>query len=405
MKLNADDLFVNTYGTERIRMARGKKCTLWDDNGKQYLDFFGGIAVNALGYGNAALAKIIAKQYQELPHISNLYTTAPAVKLAHAILEHQPITNRIYSGLFFSNSGAEANEAALKFAAIYAQNGKNHTPSFAAFRNAFHGRTFLTLALTSQKKHRIMYEKMLPKVHILPYNDAGALHDGLTDDIDAVIVEVIQGEGGMRALNDKCALLLNRICNSKNIILIADEVQTGLGRTGTLYASEQVGLKPDIITIAKPLGGGLPLAATLVTDKIGKHITPAIHGSTFGGGPVQCALAYEVWNTIAKPPFLRSVQKAAAVLNEALLKLSSNHIIIRELRGFGLLRGIRLRQDIDIPMVIDQLRQAGLLVISSGENIIRLAPPLIITTAEISQAIKILDSILGKYERRRSADG
>lgn len=398
MRLNADDLLVNTYGAERIRMVRGKGCTLWDASGKSYLDFFGGIAVNALGYGNKAIAKVAAKQYQKLSHVSNLYTTEPAVRLADAILKHQPIPNRTYERLFFSNSGAEANEAALKFAAICIQKEGNRAPYFASFQNAFHGRTFLTLSLTSQKKYRTMYEGIFPPTLTLPYNDPSALHKKLTPDVGAVIVEVVQGEGGVRSLSSACALLLNRLCNSNNIILIADEVQTGMGRTGTVYASEGARLKPDIITIAKPLGGGLPLAATLVTKRIHTHITPAIHGTTFGGGPVQCAVACEVWARVTAPSFLHSVQHASGILDDALVHLASNCTVIKELRGVGLLRGIQLADDVDVSQVIAQLRTAGLLVIPSGDGVIRLAPPLTIKKADIRNAVDILHAVFRTYK-------
>ena len=389
--------FVNTYGSTRLEITKGKGCMLWDSDGKKYLDFFSGIAVNALGYGNKDIAKVIARQYCALPHISNLYTTAPSTKLAEEILSYQPITNRSYEGVFFSNSGAEANEAALKFSAIYAQNVQKRAPFFASFRNSFHGRTFLTLAITSQKKYKGMYEKILPNTRVLSFNNLTSLHQNLDDKVSAVIVEVIQGEGGMNMITDECALLLNRICRSKDIILIADEVQTGLGRTGFMYASEQVGLKPDIITIAKPLGGGLPLAATLVEKKINAHITPATHGSTFGGGPIQCAAAHKVWKHINRYSFLQQVRKISSHLGDSLLKLASNNSCIAELKGAGLLRGMRLKKNIDIPVVISQLKEVGLLTIPSGSNVIRLAPPLVVTKTEISYAINMLNKVLSEY--------
>lgn len=400
MKSPADELFVNTYGTKRIRMVRGKGCMLWDERGKSYLDFFGGIAVNALGYGGkvgGATAKLMAKQYRSLPHISNLYTTTPAIRLANMILAHQPIPNRVYKGVFFSNSGAEANEAALKFAALYIQHERHRAPQFTAFRNAFHGRTFLTLSLTTQKKYSGMYTKIFPKIFTLPYNDINALHDKLTANTGALIVETVQGEGGMHTMSYKFALLLNRICASNDIILIADEVQTGLGRTGMTYSSEVVGLQPDIITIAKPLGGGLPLAATIVTEKVNAHITPGIHGSTFGGGPVQCTVAAEVWRRVVTPAFLTHVQRMSKILDEELMKLASNRPVIKELRGLGLLRGIRLRNSVDLKEVIANLRTAGMLVVPSGESVIRLAPPLIVGKLHIAEAINILDQVLSRY--------
>jgi len=389
--------FVNTYGSNRMQITKGKKCFVWDKGGTRYLDFFSGIAVNALGYGNKEIARAIAQQYCRLPHISNLYTTSLSDQLAREILSHQAIANRSYQGLFFSNSGAEANEAALKFAALYIKNMHNRTPTFASFKNGFHGRSFLNLALTANKKYSAMYKGILPSVEAIPYNNLGALREKLTERVGAVIVEVVQGEGGMMTLNAESALLLNRVCKSNDIVLIADEVQTGLGRTGSVYASEQIGLKPDIITIAKPLAGGLPLGATIVTEKINTHITPALHGSTFGGGPIPCAAARLVWKRVTRHSFLQSVRTAASHLDELLQKLKSNHPCVRELRGMGLLRGITMKKDIDINDVLTRARQSGLLLARSGEDTIRLAPPLVISKSEVSLAINILDQLLAAY--------
>ncbi len=283
--------FPPQYGSELLVIRRGRGVWLEDTAGKRYLDFAGGIAVNALGYGRADLARTAMRQMRKLSHISNLFTTEPALALARAMLARGPFP---FSSVFFGNSGTEANEAALKYARLYSQRtkGPGHE-KILCFTGAFHGRTFGSLSCTPTPKYQDPYKPLLPGVVVAPFNDVKTLKELLTDEFAGVIVEVIQGEGGLASMTEEFARALNETCAAAGAILIADEVQTGLSRTGTFYGSEGVGLTPDIITLAKPLAGGLPLSAVLIPRKVNALIHLGDHGTTFGGGPVTTAVALE----------------------------------------------------------------------------------------------------------------
>ena len=390
MSGGSDNPFANCYPHDRITMRSGKGCYARDENGNRYLDFSSGIAVNALGYGVRSLAKIATKQLKQLTHCSNLFTTKPAIDAAEAMLSYQPFADRIFSAAFFSNSGLEANEAALKFAAIYSKTIRSSVPKFVSFTGSFHGRSLLTLSLTAEKKYKTMYGGMFPNTIHLPYNRAHTLHRALDDSVSAVIIEVIQGEGGMRTLHPECAALLNRKCRDNNILIIADEIQSAYGRSGRFYASEWVGLRPDIITLSKPIAGGLPLGATLITKKIDDCLVPGAHGSTFGGGPVQCAIAHEMWKRINNTHFLHEVRKKSDYFTECLERMRARFPAILEVRGMGLLRGLLLKSDVPVQQIIDAGIKKGLLLLRSGQNVLRLAPPLIIQKSEMTVGLNII---------------
>ncbi len=380
------------YGTELLVISRGDGAWLEDVAGKRYLDFAGGIAVNALGYGREDLARAAYEQIKKLPHVSNVFTTEPALALGRALIASGP-----FAAVHFGNSGTEANEAALKYARLYAARtrGKGHE-KLLCFANAFHGRTMGALSCTPNPKYQGPYEPLIPGVSVAPFNDVRALEKTLSAKYAGVIVEVIQGEGGLAVMTDEFARALNAACRKHDVILIADEVQTGMGRTGSLYASSAVGLEPDIITLAKPLAGGLPLSATLIPARINDLIHFGDHGTTFGGGPVTTAVAMKVWQTINQPGFLDDVRRKGEVLRKALEGLKAGSPRVGELRGMGLLQGFEYKSEgaDDVAALLARLRDKGLLALRSGSSVLRIAPPLVIGEDEIAQGVDIIREAL-----------
>ena len=383
--------FPRQYGSELLVLRKGHGVWLEDIAGKKYLDFAGGIAVNALGYGRADLARTAYRQMRKINHISNLFTTEPALALARAMLAKGPWK---FSSVFFGNSGTEANEAALKYARLYAMRtkGPGHE-KLLCFSGAFHGRTLGSLSCTPTAKYQDPYLPLLPGVVVAPYNDAQALRNTLTSEFAGVIVEVIQGEGGLTCMTPEFAHALNEACRKTNAMLIVDEVQTGITRTGTFYASEGVGLEPDLITLAKPLAGGLPLSAVLIPEKIHELIHHGDHGTTFGGGPVTTAVALKVWETVSQPSFLARVKEAGDFLSQGLEGLKSRHGNVGEIRGRGLLRGFEYKSG-EVRDLLARLQQKGMLALRTGANMLRIAPPLVITKNEIQKGIDIIEEAL-----------
>lgn len=384
----------NNYGKDFLVLDHGKDSRVWDRSGKEYLDFGSGIAVNALGYGRKDLAKVAADQMKKLIHVSNLYTTGPTIKFAETLVASGP-----FAAVHFGNSGTEANEGALKYARVYAlrTKGPGHH-KFLSFRNAFHGRTFGSLSLTPTPKYQAPYEPLIPDVYYCDYNDVEGVKKILDESFAAVLLEPIQGEGGLNAVTPEFAQTLNELCAKFNILMIADEIQTGLGRTGTLYAHTALGLKPDIVTLSKPLAGGLPLSATLIPHKVNDIIHVGDHGTTFGGGPVTTALGLYVWNIITAPGFLAQVRERGDQLKAGLEALKTQFSFVGELRGKGLLQGIQLNlpEGKEMAEVIEACRKEGLLILRSGTNLLRIAPPLVITEKELAKGLSILKKVLSK---------
>lgn len=379
------------YTAELLVFDHGEGVYLFDVAGRRYLDFGAGIAVNALGYGREDLAEIAAAQMRKLVHTSNLFTTEPTLALAAMLKETGP-----FQAVHLGNSGTEANEAALKYARLYSfkRKGKGHA-KLLCFDSAFHGRSMGALSVTPNEHYQEPYRPLLSDVVVAPFNDAGTVERLLDPSFAGVIVEVIQGEGGLRVMTEEFASALNRLCRKHDVILIADEVQTGLGRTGYRYASEWIGLEPDIITLAKPLGGGLPLSATLIPEKINSLLSVGDHGTTFGGGPVQAALSRKILETVLAPEFLKHVRATAARLDEGLESLARGHSLVTELRGAGMLRGLVIAPARgDVAGLIAKARENGLLLLRSGSNVLRIAPPLVVTSEEVDEGISILDRVL-----------
>ena len=389
---------VRSYGEEFLTFSRGEGVYLIDQAGNRYLDFGSGIAVNSLGHGNEALARIAFEQMRRCTHVSNLYMTEPALELSRLLTD---LTGM--AAVHFGNSGTEANEAALKFARVYSYRTKgagNHR--LLCFSHAFHGRSMGALSCTPNKKYAEPFLPLIPGVEVIPFNDVEALKKTLDKSFAGVITEVLQGEGGLDLMTPEFAEALNQLCREKDVILIVDEVQTGLGRTGGILASKKLGLNPDIITLAKPLAGGLPLSATLISERVNGILHAGDHGSTFGGGPVQCAVAIEVVKTLTSPDFLQDVEEKGDFLLEELKNLAGRNRFCGKVKGLGFLLGLEIRSNLPgapaIPDIINRARDKGLLILRSGDNLLRIAPPLVISINQIKKGVKILDETLKELQ-------
>ena len=397
----------NCFSPELLMISKGDGVWLEDAAGRRYLDFTGGIAVNALGYGREDLAEIACRQMKKLVHISNLFITEPALELATKVIAHGVHgASGDFQAVQFLNSGSEANETALKYARLYAlrRKGEGHH-KLLCFTDSFHGRTMGALSVTPNPKYQTPFLPLVPGVEVAEYNDTEGLEKALDESFAGVIVEVIQGEGGLAGMSREFAAALNRLCRKHDLILIADEVQTGLSRTGSFYASTEVGLEPDIITLAKPLAAGLPLSAVLIPEKVNTLIHVGDHGTTFGGGPVTTAVASKVWDILSNPQFIAQIRDKGEYLAEKLEALAKGYSFLGGLRGRGLLLGVEVLQERlpqraenadAMPALLQAFREEGMLILRSGQNILRIAPPLIIGTEEIDTGIAIMARVFDK---------
>ncbi len=385
---------LGTYKRAPFVLERGEGAYLYDTRGRRYLDMVAGIAVNALGYGDAEILRAMTEQARRLMHVSNLYHTAP-----HALLARDLVECSFADRVFFCNSGTEANEAALKFARKWQR--VNHPEQdrgeIIAFTGSFHGRTMGALSVTHREKYRAPFEPLLPGVRFLPYNDAEAARSSIGPRTGAVIVEPLQGEGGVNPATQEFMQALRTCCDEQGALLIFDEVQCGLGRTGTLWAYEAFGVTPDLMTLAKPLGGGLPLGATLLTERVASAIVPGDHGSTFAANPVICEVARVVLRRITAPGFLEDVRRRSARLEQRLRELQRRHRLVREVRGRGLIWGMELA--VDAAPLAAAAYDHGLIVTSAGERVLRLVPPLVVSEEQIDEAAAIIDRLLTEAER------
>jgi acetylornithine/N-succinyldiaminopimelate aminotransferase len=390
--------FPQTFAKEMLVIESGEGVYLRDRSGRRYLDFGSGISVNALGYGRKDVAEIAYRQMQKLIHISNLFATDAALEFGRKLLAQSS-----FAAVHFGNSGTEATETAIKFARLYSRRKKgpgNHR--LLCFTNAFHGRTMGALSCTPNKKYQEPFEPLVPGVETLEYNDSRAVRETVDDGFAGIIVETVQGEGGLRMMTEEFAAALNEACRKHDVILIADEVQTGLGRTGYAFSSEAVGLKPDIVALSKPLAGGLPLSATLINAGINKYLALGEHGTTFGGGPVTTAVASYIWDTITDKQFLAGVREKGRYLAEKLEGICRGFDeFCIERRGAGLLQGIVVREAGLIAEIIAAAREEGLLILRSGPDVLRIAPPLVISGAEIDEGVRLLENALQKTFGRR----
>jgi len=369
------DYLLQVYARPDLVFTEGRGSTLYDSRGRAYLDCAAGIAVNALGYADPELTAAAQQAAAGLWHVSNLYHTAPAVRLARLLVETSGFAQRVH----FSLCGASANEGAFKFARKYARarrgEGKFHIVSFS---NAFHGRLFGSLAATPRPKYQQAFEPLMPGVRVAEFNDLPSAAAAIQDDVCAVIVEPLQGEGGIHAATPAFLQGLRDLCDAHDALLIFDEVQCGLGRTGTLWAWQGCGVAPDLLTSAKPLAGGLPMGAILMTQRVADVMAVGDHASTFAGGPFVAAVAEAV------------VRRKGEYLKDRLEEINSPHVL--EVRGRGLLLGLQL--DIPAGDVVKAGFEHGLVLINAGADVLRLAPPLIMTDAELDTVVERLDAVL-----------
>ena len=385
----------------RLVLARGEGSYVWDVDGRRYLDFTAGLAVAALGHGRADLADVLREQFARLGHCSNLYGNVPALELARRLTE-----SSFASRVWYANSGAEANEAALKFARLHgrAAGGPGKT-RFVAFRGGFHGRTMGALAVTHHPAYREPFGPLIAGCRFADFNDLASAERVISDKTAAVIVEPVQGEGGVVPADSDFLAGLRALCDRAEALLIFDEVQCGLGRTGSLYAYQAYGVIPDILTLAKPLAAGLPLGATLLSDHVAKLLKPGQHGSTFSGGPAACAVGVKVFDAISSPELLARVTSHAAHLRAGLESLASASRLLSGARGMGLMQAavVAPRWRSYIPAIIQGARQRGLLVTRAGDDAVRLLPPLTCSVEEVDEALVILGETLAGVSDARTS--
>ena len=385
---------MNTYKRADMIFTHGRGCYVFDQNGKKYLDFLGGIAVNALGYSHPDLVKTIRREAGRAVHVSNLFHNPFQGPLAAKLAKWSQMDR-----VFFTNSGSEAVEGALKLARIAAKqkSGGAGKTRFLALEHSFHGRTFGALSITHPVKYREPFEPLVPGVDFVRLNDVADLEQKFTEEVCAVVVEPIQGEGGIHPITQEFWKRARELATQHGAALIADEIQCGLGRTGKAFAYERLAGLPDIVVIAKPLAGGLPLGAFLAREEFASSFSPGLHGSTFGGGPLTCATGLTFLDTVERKHLLANVRARGAELKAGLEKLAKKFGFIREVRGEGLMIGI----DLDIegaPYVAEALKQ-GLLINCTHDHILRLLPPFILTARQVKEGLSKIESVLTKTER------
>ena len=391
---------MGTYGRFPIAIEKGEGCRLWDTNGKEYLDFVAGIATCTLGHAHPALIEAVTAQIKKLHHVSNLYYIPQQGELAEWLVNHSCMDK-----VFFCNSGAEANEAAIKLVRKYAHThlDKVENPIILTAKASFHGRTLATITATGQEKYQKGFGPLFPGFAYVPYNDITAVENAITDldegtlsRVVGIMVEPLQGEGGVRPGDLNYFLKLRKICDENNILLIFDEVQVGVGRSGKFWGYEQLGIEPDILTSAKGLAGGIPIGAMLCKDSCAAF-EAGNHASTFGGNPFACASALAVVHTIENEGVLQNVQQRGEQLRVRLRAIASKYPnLFTEVRGWGLINGIELRSDIDLTSInfVKAAMDAGLLLAPAGPKVLRFVPPLVVSKEEIDRATDILESVI-----------
>ncbi|MBU1565294.1 MAG: aspartate aminotransferase family protein [Proteobacteria bacterium] len=390
-KERGDKVFIGTYARYPAAMVKGAGCRLTDADGKEYLDFLAGIAVCALGHCHPRVTEAIHRQAGELVHVSNLYYTEPQIRLGELLTG-----NSFGEKIFLANSGAEANEAAIKLARIYSGEGRYQVISLSG---SFHGRTLATVAATGQPKFHKGFEPLPEGFLHAPFGDLGALAAMISSKTCAILCEPLQGEGGVRPLDREYIQGIRKLCDQNQLLLIFDEIQTGLGRTGTLFAYEQLAVTPDILTMAKALGNGLPIGAMMTRADIAAAFTPGAHASTFGGNPVASAAAVAVLEVMLADGFLPEVQRKGAYFRDQLTFLAERFpIIIGSVRGMGLLLGAVLTEQgaTHGPTIVTKMFERGFLMNFAGNVALRFVPPLIVSTEEIDALVSALGEVLAE---------
>jgi len=387
-KIYQDDI-LNTYTRQPRIFVKGKGMTLVDIDGKKYLDFFPGWGVSNLGHCHPKVMSAIRDQVSKLIHIPNNFYNIQQARLAEALVYHT-----FPSKVFFCNSGAEANEAAIKFSRAY---GEGKRFEIVTFENSFHGRTMGSLAATGQKKYQDGFAPLPEGFKTVKFNSLPALEQAICDKTVAIMLELVQGEGGINVADRSYVYKIREICNNKNILMIIDEVQTGIGRTGKMFAFQHYGIKPDIVTLAKALGGGLPIGAMIVKKEIAETFKPGMHASTFGGGLVVCKAALGVLRAIRKEKMLKNANKMSAYLFDKLDSMKSKYKIIKTVRGLGLMIGIEL--NIEGKPIVEECLNRGMVINCTHDTVLRIMPALNVTKKQADKALHILGKALLKFSR------
>src|SRR5271157_5345273 len=380
---------IPTYDRLPILAVRGEGCYLYDDRGRKYLDFLGGLAVNDLGYAHPEVLAVLRDEAETLLHVSNLLYHPYQAPLAKKLTSLAGLDRA-----FFANSGTEAIEGALKLARIYARSHQEpfQRDEILALENSFHGRTFGALSATWPEKYRKPFGPLVPGVRFVRLNDAGHLRESFTPRVAALLLEVIQGEGGVVELSEEFLKTAEDLCRTHHALLICDEIQCGLGRTGRFFAFTKFGLDPDIVVVAKPLAAGLPLAAILAREEVAQAFSPGMHGTTLGGGPLQCRLALKVLEILERPGFLEHVREVGAYFRAQLEELRDEFAVIQDVRGQGLM----LAAELLVPGkgVVRQALEAGVILNCTQEKVLRFLPPLIVERRQVDEVINVLRPIL-----------
>jgi len=384
-----DRYLMNTYKRFPIVLTHGKGIWVWDKDGRTYLDFAAGIAVNVLGHAHPSLVEALKKQVERMLHCSNLYWTEEQIRLAQMLSE-----NTLKGRVFFVNSGAEANETALKMARKFGRKIRENKTRILAALESFHGRTYGSLSATGQPKYQEKFKPLLPGVEYVEFNNIEALKNKMASDVCAVILEPIQGESGIKPAIEDFLKEARKLCNEYEALLIFDEVQCGMGRTGKLFAYQHYGVEPDVLTVAKGLGGGVPIGA-VVANKKSDVFEPGDHGSTFGGNPLACTAGITVMKEILSNGFLDRVERVGTYFKNSLEQLKKEFPqIIREVRGIGLMLGMQLNPEVEAKDLTMRCLEKGLLVASAGNNVVRYLPPLIVTEKNVDMGMDILHKCL-----------
>lgn len=383
IKNTADNYIIPSYNRIPLSLIKGKGAYVWDVNNKKYLDFVSGLAVTNLGHCHPDVVKAVQEQAKRLFHTSNLYYTEPQTRLAEVLSK-----NSLGGKVFFCNSGAEANEAAIKLARKF---GRGSRYEIITMKNSFHGRTIATITATGQSKFQNGFEPLVPGFRYVQLNDLEQVSSAITPATVAIMVEPIQGEGGVNISSLEYLEGLRGICNQHQLLLIFDEVQTGIGRTGKLFAYQHTRIEPDIMTLAKALGNGLPIGAMVTRPEIADILSPGTHASTFGGNPVACAVALTVMKVITQKDLLEHVRQMGDYLFEKLSSFKIKYPFIKDIRGKGLMIGIEL--DLEGTKIVSECQNLGLLINCTMTSVLRLLPPLTITIYEIDKALEILEKV------------
>ena len=387
----SDTFLMNTYGERKIALVRGAGSTVWDADGVEYLDFFSGISVNNLGHCHPAVVEAIRQQAATLVHVSNLYYIEPQAQLARLLAEHC-----FAKKWFFCNSGAEANEAAIKLVRRYWHERGEEKPEIITMEGSFHGRTILTVTATGQEKYRRGFEPLAPGFNYVPYDDIKALENAMGDSTGGIMLEPIQGEGGVIVPSPEYLERVRALCDKYGMLLVLDEVQTGLGRTGKLFAYEHFDVTPDIITLAKSLGGGVPIGATGATEEVAQGFVPGSHASTFGGNPLATAAAEAYLKALLADGVLENASRLGELLISKLSEVAAKHSSVKEVRGKGLMLGVEL--DFQAGEIVGRFLQERIIVGSAGQHVLRLYPSLLVTEDDIGRVTGTFDRLLKERE-------